>query len=471
MNWEKKKMNLLEMPIWKALITLAIPIILANLLQIAYWLIDSFWIWRYSETSFAAMTLAGNATFLIISFGIWFAIAWSILVAQYFWAENKKKVNKVAAQSMTTMILGWLSLSVILYFLAPYILHWMWAEQELYDEALSYIKISFIALTFNFAFFMFQSIVRWIWEVKIPIYITLLCVTLNFIFDPLFIFWYSIFPELWVRWAALMTLLTQAIATALWFYVLFKWKSWIKTKLEDYIPDKKLISENFKLWLPSSIEAVTRSLTFTLMTSIVAHIWAWLFIQSTLLSAYGAGGSVIQVTILISIAITQATAVLVWQHAWAWNKEKAREVIKTVSKLSFSLMTFLWIIIFIFSPSLINIFIPGNQEVNYYWTQMVRIASLFLWLTWVTMALSWVLRATWHTKAPMYATIIWNFFIKIPFAYFFSKYTILGLNLWVKWIWWSEVVSVIVLLSLMVYFVWKINWNHINLVKEPNIID
>jgi putative MATE family efflux protein len=414
------------------------------------------------------MTLAWNASYLIVSFGAWFAIAWSILVAQYFWAKNNKMVNKVAAQSMVAMVLTWLILSAILYFLAPHILAWMWAEWNLYDEALSYMKITFIALTFNFAFYMFQSIIRWVWEVKLPIYIITLCVVLNFIFDPLFIFGYGPFPELWVKWAALMTLLTQSIATVIWFTVLFKWNYWVKIKLKDYIPDWNMIKENFKLWFPSSIEAVSRNLWVTLMTVIVSYIWARLLIQSTLLSAYWAGGIITEVTILITIWLTQATAILVWQHAGSWNSQKAKKVLISGTKISFIIMTIIWIIVFITVPYIINIFIPNNPEVNYYWTQMIRTSCLFLGLVWIQVVWGWALRAIWHTKAPMYVTIISNLFIKLFFAYIFSSYVILWLNLWVKWIWWSEVVAIIISTLWMWYVLGKINWKHINITKKSS---
>lgn len=471
MKKDEKNTNLLDMPIWKALVSLAIPIMLTNLLQVAYWLINTFWIWRYSETAFAAMTLAWNVTFLIISFWTWFAIAWSILVAQNFWAKKEKKVNKIAAQSMTSLILIWILLSIVLYFLGPTILSYMWVEWELFNEALSFIQISFIALTFNFAFFMFTSILRWIWEVKLPIYIAILCVALNFILNPLFIFWYSIIPEMWIRWAALSTLIIQIIASVIWFYILFKWNYWIKTELNDYVPDWKLIKQNLKLWIPSSIETVARSLSFVLMTTIVSYTWARLLIQSTLLSAFGAGWTTIQVAILMSIALTQATAVLVWQHAGAGNKKEAKQVVKTVSKISFTMMSIIWVIMFITAPMLINLLIPNNPDVNYYWTQMIRTIALFLWLTWLQMSLSWVIRATWNTKFPMYVTIVWNFLVKLPLAYFLSRNIIFWLDLWIQWIWWSEPIAIIVVTLWMWYWITRINWDKINIVKNPDIIE
>lgn len=463
---KKEKLSLLEMPIGKALMKLTIPIIFANILQITYSLTNNFWIGRYSEDSFAALTLAGNVIFLIISLWIWFAIAWSILVAQNFWAKKKEELNKIAAQGMTTMTITWIILSIVLYFASPFILHLMWAGPEIFNEALSYIKISFLALIFVFSFLMFQAVLRWIWEVKLPIYIVSFSVILNFIFAPLLIFGYGPFPEMWVKWAAIMTLITEAIATIIWFYVLFKWNYWIKTTLKDYIPDIPLIKETFKLWIPSSIEAVTRSLSFTLMTTIVSYIWAWLLIQSVLLAAYWIGGTVIQMTILVAMALTQATTVLVWQYSWAANAKKAREVVKTVSKVSFYTMTLLWVIIFILAPNIIEIFIPNSPEINYYWTQMVRTSSLLLWLVWLQMAWSWVLRATWNTDKPMYVTVFSNIFIKLPFAYFFSKYAILWLNLWVKWIWFSEVVAILILTPLMWFALSKLNWEKICLIKK-----
>lgn len=90
----------LEGPIVKTLVTLAVPILLANLLQSAYQLIDAYWVGRLGGDAVASVSVSFPITFLMISLGTGFAIAGSTLIAQYVGAKNQKMVNHVAAQTL-----------------------------------------------------------------------------------------------------------------------------------------------------------------------------------------------------------------------------------------------------------------------------------------------------------------------------------------------------------------------------------
>lgn len=59
----------LEGPITRALVTLAIPIILGNVLQTGYQLTDAFWVGRLGAAAVAAVSISFPVTFLVIAFG------------------------------------------------------------------------------------------------------------------------------------------------------------------------------------------------------------------------------------------------------------------------------------------------------------------------------------------------------------------------------------------------------------------
>ena len=100
----EKSTKLLEGSIIKSLVSLAIPIILANILQTAYQLTDAFWVGRLGGVAVAAVSVSFPIIFLLISLGSGFAIAGSILTAQYFGAKNKEMVNHVAGQTFLWLL-------------------------------------------------------------------------------------------------------------------------------------------------------------------------------------------------------------------------------------------------------------------------------------------------------------------------------------------------------------------------------
>jgi Na+-driven multidrug efflux pump len=101
----------LEGPIGSALIRLAIPITLGNLLQTGYQLTDAFWVGRLGAAAVAAVSISFPVTFLVIALGAGLGIAGATLSAQYMGAGRQDLVNHVAAQTMmmvtvTSAVLG-----------------------------------------------------------------------------------------------------------------------------------------------------------------------------------------------------------------------------------------------------------------------------------------------------------------------------------------------------------------------------
>jgi Na+-driven multidrug efflux pump len=97
--------NLLEGPILRSLVTLAVPIAAANILQAAYQLIDAFWVGRLGGAAVAAVSVSTPVMFLTIALGAGLAIAGSTLIAQYFGARNQEMVNHVAAQTLLMVVI------------------------------------------------------------------------------------------------------------------------------------------------------------------------------------------------------------------------------------------------------------------------------------------------------------------------------------------------------------------------------
>jgi Na+-driven multidrug efflux pump len=133
-------------------------------------------------------------------------------------------------------------------------------------------------------------------------------------------------------------------------------------------------------------------------------------------------------------------------------------------------MTILGIVIFIFSPQIIEVFVPNSPKINELWTEMVRTSALFLWLIWIQMTLMWAMRAIWKTWIPMFITIFWIWFV-IPIIYYFANYEVFGLNLWEKAIWWGNVLQMFIIVILVILVMLKINWYKINITKHEEYIN
>jgi len=167
----KRPNALLEGPILKSPLTLAIPVVFANILQSAYQLIDTFWVGRLGGAAVAAVSVSFPVMFLMIALGMGLAMVGSTLTAQYRGAGNDSMVAHVAGQTLIMVAGMSVILSVVGYIAAPALLRLMGVAPDVYDGALGFMRVSFVALLFNFVFFVFQSIMRGVGRPVLAVYI------------------------------------------------------------------------------------------------------------------------------------------------------------------------------------------------------------------------------------------------------------------------------------------------------------
>jgi putative MATE family efflux protein len=329
----KSSGDLTEGPIFKSLITLAVPIIFANILQSAYQLIDTFWVGRLGQEAVAAVSISFPVIFLLISFGGGLAIAGTILVSQYEGKGDKRNVNYVSAQTMLMLLVISVFLTIIGYYASPGLMRLMGAEPDVFLGAVSYLRISFLGLIFMFAYFVFQSLMRGVGDVKTPMYLVFVTVLLNLVFDPLFIFGYGPIPGYGVSGAALATVGTQGIAAVVGIYILFSGKYGIKLSLKDMKPDINLINRMIRLGFPASIEQSTRALGLTVLTLLVASF------GTVIVAAYGIGSRILSFVIIPALGLSMATSTLVGQNIGAGKVNRAEEVAKVSGWIGFISLT------------------------------------------------------------------------------------------------------------------------------------
>ncbi|NUM25056.1 MAG: MATE family efflux transporter [Candidatus Buchananbacteria bacterium] len=458
---KSKASKSLEGPIFQSLITLAIPIVLANILQTAYQLTDAFWVGRLGGAAVAAVSVSFPVVFLLISLGAGFAIAGSTLVAQYFGAQNHKMVNHVAAQTLLMVAFSSVVLGVIGYLIAPGILRLMNVEPVVFVSALGFMRVSFLGIVFIFGFAMFQSVMRGIGEVTMPMYIVLATVLLNFVLDPLFIFGWGSVPGYGVMGAAMATFGTQALAAAVGFMLLLTGKYGIHLKLSDFKPDYKFIKKAFFLGFPSSIEQSARALGLMVMTFLIASF------GTLTMAAYGVGANILQLVIIPGMGLSMAISVLVGQNIGAGNIRRASDIARFGSVFAFASLTIIGLVAFIFARQLITFFVPGDEMVIQTGTAFVRIMALSFGFMGVHLALMGVFRASGNMLATMIISLVSQWVLQFPAAYLFSKHTSLG----VSGLWWSFPVSNVLIAFITVAWYAKGDWKKKKLTTEDRLVE
>ena len=96
----EKENNLVKGNILNSLLGLAFPIIMANILQTMYQLIDTFWLGRLGANAVASVSLSFPILFLVLSLGGGLTLGGTVIVSQHKGAGDQKMVNYSASQTV-----------------------------------------------------------------------------------------------------------------------------------------------------------------------------------------------------------------------------------------------------------------------------------------------------------------------------------------------------------------------------------
>lgn len=431
-----------------SLFSLSFPIIVANLLQTAYNMIDTFWVGRLGSDAVAAVSVSFPVIFFLVSLGFGVGIASSILVATNFGGKRLSKVNYLVAQSLFFSFVISLFISVIGFFLSPILISLFGVSDSVFPLAVSYLRYSFLGLVFVFLFFVIQSLLRGVSEVKKPALIVLLTVILNFFLDPLFIFGFGPVPALGVSGAALATLFTQALASFLGVALLLRGVNGVKISFRSFKPDFSVMKKFFSLGLPATLESSSRSLGLVLMNFIVASF------GSVALASFGVGSRIFSFVIIPAVGFSMASSTLVSQSLGAGNKSRVFEVVRWSLLISFSVLFVAGLLFFLFAERIAFFFVPSSLAVVSETTFFIRVLSLSFPFLSSMMVLSGSFRGAGNTFLAMLLSLFGVFVLRVPFAFIFSRFSSLGLNA----VWFSYPFSILISFFLSLFLYFKVSW-------------
>ncbi len=419
--------RLLEGPIVTSLFLLAVPIMGANLLQVAYQLIDAFWVGRLGAAAVAAVSVAMPVMFLTIAAGLGFAVAGTTLVAQYVGAGNQAMVNHVAAQTLITIAAVSAVLGSVGFIGTPYLLELMGAAPEVQASAVAFLRVSFVSLPFAFLYFMFQSLMRGTGEVIVPLFIVAGTVVLNFILDPVLIFGMFGLPALGVMGAAVATLIAQASATVVGIVLLMSGRYGIAITWQSFRPDPAFIRRAFSLGYPASIEQSARGLGMTVMTFLITSF------GTVTMASYGVGTNVLNFIVIPAMGFSMATSTLVGQNIGAGNIPRAERVARLAGMITFVVLSLAGLVCFLLARQIVALFVPNDAAVIGEGAVFIRTVAWSFGFIGLQFALMGVLRASGNTFAAMLITLVSQWVLQFPLAYILSKHTALQAD----GLWWA----------------------------------
>lgn len=207
----KQDINFTEGNIILAVFLFALPILAGELLQSLYNSVDSLVVGNFvGPTALAAVGVCNTLSNLLVGFFNGMSVGSTVVVARIFGRNVKDEVGVARAIRYTysfSVLLG-VFLSCLGILLAPMLLHISGANEEVFLEALSYLRIYLAGLMFTVIYNSGAGILRAVGDSRTPFYSLLISSIINIGLDILFVATFS-----WgTIGVALATVLSQAIS-------------------------------------------------------------------------------------------------------------------------------------------------------------------------------------------------------------------------------------------------------------------
>ncbi len=212
--------RILEAPVGKTLIGLAVPMVFGILSMVAYNLADTLFVGRLGKDQLAALSFTFPVVLMIGSLAQGIGMGTSAVVSRAIGSEAYERVRRLATDSLI-LGLAVVGVGVIsgLFTITP-LFRLLGARGVVLEYIGEYMRIWYFGMIFVVVPMVGNNIIRATGDSKTPGTIMILGAVANLVLDPLFIFGLGPMPALGIRGAALATLIGRGITFVIAMYVL-----------------------------------------------------------------------------------------------------------------------------------------------------------------------------------------------------------------------------------------------------------
>ena len=248
------------------LLRFSVPLLVGNVLQLAYGMADRFWAGRFlGKEALGAVSLASLVIFVLIGFAWGVTMGSSILVSQAWGAKDATGVRKAVANSFIVGAILALLSTLLLAGLSGRLLSLMGTPPELMEQARSYLAVMGIGVALIFGFNLVSSVFRAIGDSMTPLRFLAIAVALNVALDPIFMLGLWPIPPMGVAGAALATVLSEGAAFYFSFRSLQRNGGAARVEIRRDTADAKVMGRILRLGLPTGVQQIIISVGITVI--------------------------------------------------------------------------------------------------------------------------------------------------------------------------------------------------------------
>ncbi|MDP5274692.1 MATE family efflux transporter [Chengkuizengella axinellae] len=408
----QQKFDFTEGSIQKKMVLFAGPVLIGNVLQSSYQLIDSLWIGNLMGSyALGALTNAAPIFFAILSFMIGINSSTLTILSQQKGRNDEEGLKK--SLNAFVVILGFLSIlfGIIGFFSSQLLLQLLGTPEEILPLAKTYLQIHFIGIIFLFGYNFIGTILRALGDSKTPIRFIILAVILNTILDPLFIHVFGLGME----GAAYATVISQATAFlyGLWFSI---YKANVPFTMPK-LPEKRDMTTVLKLGIPGGFQMIAISSGLVVVVGLVNSF------GNDVIAGFGVAQRIENIILLPAFTLGSVVTSMAGQNIGAELWDRVSEIAKKGSFLIVALTLLISILVFFGAEFLVRLFLrDGNEETITFGAYYLKTIAFFYPFIGINFVLNGVARSSGAMFQVLVLNIISFWVLRYPLALLFSTF-------------------------------------------------
>lgn len=390
-----------------------IPIFIGNIFQQMYNTADAVIVGRFSgKEALAAVGTAGPIMNILIFFVVGFSLGSAILMAEFYGAEDIEKLKKEIATTIKAGAVFIFLLSAVALFSVKYILILMNTPIEIMEMAEGYLRIIIIGLIFSFLYNILSAEMRAVGDSKTPLGILVIAVVLNIGLDIYFIKNLG----MGVKGAAYATVISQIVAVVISLLNIYFRMPVLRLTLKEFVIDLTLLKKTMSYSLSY---AVQQTIIFTGAVFVQGAVNP-LGIDS--IAAFNSGSRIDGFILTPGDSMGAALTTFISQNRGAGKDERIFKGFKSALTMSLLYCVATAILIFIFSDSIMKIFIESSEtEAIFLGKTYLKTIAFFYILTALCNTLQGFFRGFGRMDVTLIATFI-QIPIRVVLSYMLTKY-------------------------------------------------
>ena len=405
----------------RAILLLAIPMILEMVLESLFAVVDVFWVGRLGADAIATVGLTESMLSIVMSIGFGLSLSTTAMVARRIGEKDPKGAAVAGVQAIVIGLAFSALVGLPCLFYAPNLLRLMGASPQIVATGSGYARIALGGGGVIMMLFLNNAVFRGAGDAAIAMRLLWVSNIINLILDPCLIFGWGPFPKLGVTGAALATLTGRSIGVLYQFYRLLRGTERIR-----------ILREQIRVNLGVLLRLLRVSVTGILQFLIAHTSWIGLVRIVSIFGSDALAGYTIAIRILIFIllpswGLSNAAATLVGQNLGAKQPERAQISVWRTGFYNMLFLGIIGVIFLVFATPTVRLFTHDPAVVPLAAT-CLRILSYGNIAYAYGMVMLQAFNGAGDTVTPTWVHFFGFWLLEIPLAYFLAIPAHVGAN-------------------------------------------